>query len=370
MAAFTALASWPGAAPLLAATSGSRRCGAWPAWEGFRDKFIQTDGRVIDFSADSHSTSEGQAYSLFFALVANDRASFDRILAWTRANLAGGDFSARLMTWKWGRRGDGSWGVLDENAASDADVWLAYTLFQAGRLWKDAQLTGTARLVEARLEQDVIRHVPGAGYVLLPGPKGFALASGGYKLNPSYLPLPVLRGLAREVPKGPWQELAKSTLAMYDAVTPQRYAPDWIAARPGKGFALEAETGLVGSYDAIRAYLWAGMMPAADPDRARLLARLAGMQEWLRTNGAPPERVDAASGQGEGSGPTGFSAALLPYLEALKDTEAARRQRERIAQGGGVTQVYYEQALALFAFGWLDRRYRFERDGRLAICTP
>ncbi|MEI7536628.1 MAG: glycosyl hydrolase family 8, partial [Comamonadaceae bacterium] len=68
-------------------------CDGWSDWIIFRDRFVQADGRVVDFSADAQSTSEGQTYAMFFALVANDRPSFDRLLAWTRANLAQGDLT-------------------------------------------------------------------------------------------------------------------------------------------------------------------------------------------------------------------------------------------------------------------------------------
>lgn len=66
-----------------AADAASAGCGAaWPRWDAFKRDFISADGRVIDVgSADSRTVSEGQAYGLFFALVANDRRMFDTILA-------------------------------------------------------------------------------------------------------------------------------------------------------------------------------------------------------------------------------------------------------------------------------------------------
>jgi endoglucanase len=341
-------------------------CG-WPAWEAFRNKFVQADGRVIDFAADAHSTSEGQAYAMFFALVADDRAAFALLLRWTRANLAGGDLTARMMAWKWGKRADGSWGVIDANAASDADLWLAYILFQAGREWGDDSLRATAQLMQARIEREVVIHAPGIGPVLLPGPQGFGLKSGGWKLNPSYLPLPLLQGLQREAPMGPWLALARTSVAMLEAVTPQRLAPDWIALRPGRGFVLDPETGLGGSYDAIRVYLWAGMMSPHDPLRARVLARLSGMRGLAAKQLMPPEKIDAASGQASGAGPVGFSAALLPFFAAIGDTAASERQRNRITAAGGIPAVYFEQALGLFALGWMEQRFHFQRDGRLAL---
>lgn len=345
------------------------RCEAWPDWISFKNTFIQADGRVIDFSANAQSTSEGQAYSLFFALIANDREAFDKILTWTRTNLADGDFAGRLMAWQWGQRKDGNWGILDNNSASDADLWLTYVLFQAARIWKDPVLRATALLVEARIEKELILHVDDVGFVLLPGAKGFDLKSGGWKLNPSYLPLPVLHGLALEVPTGPWQALIKTTVSMFESVTPQQLVPDWVAVRPGKGFLLDMETGLVGGYDAIRAYLWAALMPAGDPNRKRLLSCMKGMRSLLEQQLVPPEKINALSGEVRGTGPVGFSAALLPFLEIEKAGNAASQQRRRILAAGGIPEVYYEQVLGLFASGWQEKRYRFELDGRVHVAN-
>jgi endoglucanase len=350
-----------------AASLGSAAC-PWPAWETFRNRFMQADGRVIDFSANDHSTSEGQAYGLFFALVANDRKAFDLILNWARTNLAGGDLTARLMAWHWGKKPDGSWGVLDNNAASDADLWLAYTLYQAAHLWRDASLRASAELLQARIEKELIVQIAGIGPVLLPGPQGFALKSGGWKLNPSYLPLTVLYGLQREAPRGPWQALAKSTLAMFDAITPQLLVADWVAFRPKMGFVLDPEVGVTGSYDAIRAYMWAGMMVASDPARGKLLARMRGMLPLLEKHGVPPHRIHTGNGTlSDGAGPLGFSAALLPFLAASGAQQLLETQRKRISAGGGLPAIYYEQALGLFALGFLEKRFQFARDGKLVL---
>lgn len=353
--------------PAGAAATASALAEGWPAWDVFRNRFIQADGRVIDFAAGGQSTSEGQAYTLFFALVASDRATFDRVLAWTRTNLAGGDLTARLMAWKWGQRPDGTWGVIDANAASDADLWLSYLLFQAGHLWQDDALRATALLIQERIVKELIVQVPGVGPVLLPGPQGFALEGGAWKLNPSYLPLPVLHGMALEAPNGPWRALRKNALVMLESVTPHRLAPDWVVVRADTGFRLDPKVGQTGAYDAIRIYLWAGLMPSQDPDRSRVLARLKGMQKLVEAQLVPPEKVDAATGRGEGTGPAGFSAALLPFFDAIGANAAVDQQRARITAMGGIPGVYYEQALALFALGWMDKRYRFEGNGRLVV---
>src|SRR5262249_34289203 len=116
-------------------------CGEWSAYRTFVERFVQADGRVIGFSTPTQqTTSEGQSYGLVFSLIAEDRATFDRLLGWTRANLAGNQFDAhnvRLPAWQWGKKPDGSYGVLDANSASDSDLWIAYDLLQAGLLWHE-----------------------------------------------------------------------------------------------------------------------------------------------------------------------------------------------------------------------------------------
>ncbi len=93
---------------------------------------IDSQGRVIDHSAQDRTTSEGQSYAMFFALVDNDRIRFDKLLNWTEVNLAGGDLTQRLPAWSWGKSPDGSWKILDQNPAADADLWIAYSLLEAG----------------------------------------------------------------------------------------------------------------------------------------------------------------------------------------------------------------------------------------------
>src|SRR6202162_6512109 len=76
-----------------ASTPATPQCTDWTAYRTFTARFVQADGRVIDYSTPTQqTTSEGQSYAMFFALVANDRATFDRLLAWTRTNLAADQF--------------------------------------------------------------------------------------------------------------------------------------------------------------------------------------------------------------------------------------------------------------------------------------
>ena len=54
---------------------------AWPVWDEFRNDALD-NGRVVDKSDDRKvTTSEGQSYAMFFALVTNDQMTFDGLAA-------------------------------------------------------------------------------------------------------------------------------------------------------------------------------------------------------------------------------------------------------------------------------------------------
>ncbi|KVL85730.1 cellulose synthase complex periplasmic endoglucanase BcsZ [Burkholderia stagnalis] len=359
-------------APATGQDAAGAACGAaWPRWDAFKRDFVSADGRVIDVgSADSRTVSEGQAYGLFFALVANDRRAFDTILGWTENNLAQGDLTARLPAWLWGRAADGAWRVLDANAASDADLWIAYTLVEAGRLWHERSYTARGALLAKRVLDDETASVPGLGLTLLPGPVGFRLANDQWRVNPSYSPPQVIRGLGARLPDDRrWASLAASTARVLLDTAPKGFSPDWALYRAGAGFAPDAATHAESAYNAIRVYLWAGMLDPADPLAAPLLARFAPFAEHIAAHGAPPEKVDTTTGAaGPNDGNGGFSAAAVPFLDArgqraLADAQAARVDTLARQSPPG----YYSSVLTLFGLGWRDARYRFGADGTLDV---
>ncbi len=123
----------PGVLALAAVTAqNAEGLAKWPLWESYADHFIDGDGRVIDFDSEDRTTSEGQSYVMFFALVANDRERFARVLGWTERNLTSLGLKKQLPAWMWGKGPDGAWGMRDGNSASDSDLWIAYTLIQGG----------------------------------------------------------------------------------------------------------------------------------------------------------------------------------------------------------------------------------------------
>lgn len=344
------------------------KCEIWPAWNKFRNSFVSDSGRIIDRSNPLHvTTSEGQSYALMFALIANDRASFELILRWTEDNLANGDLTSRLPAWQWGKREDNSWGVIDGTAASDADLWIAYALNEAGRLWKTQKYTALAELLAARILREETAEIPGLGLTLLPGSKGFHPDEITWRLNPSYLPIQILRRFAVIYPNSDWNKLITTALKIITHSAPLGFAPEWVNYQTEKEFQIDNLTISEGSFNAVRVYLWAGMLDSRDPAYSMLLKKLAPMGRYVASNGAPPREINVHSGVSNGSGTAGFSAALLPFLKASKMTVALHQQNQRVLALSPFDKIdnYYDQVLTLFGLGWIEDRYKFDRNGLL-----
>ena len=334
-------------------------CGVWPQWTAFHRHFFDA-GRIVDrHSDDARSTSEGQAYALFFALVANDQKRFEQLLEWTRDNLAGGDLTARLPAWLWGRKADNDWGILDHNPATDADLWLAYTLQQAGHLWSRPDLSASGQLLAQRLLRESSVTVPAIGPVLLPAPAGFRQAQ-GWRINPSYI-MPVLtHALAQSDPQ--WRSVHQTQAVLLLDSLAAGYPADWAhLSHDGRVTQIQPKASK-GSFDAIRVYLWAGISPASIEPVATLRRQLQPVITHLRRHGTPPLQLQQQSGVA----PASFSVALLPYLNSVDATDEFAQQLARTkARHESMQGRYYSQALTMFARGHVDGYYRFDSHGRL-----
>lgn len=372
--------AWLLLAVMLAGVLGTGcRAEPWTLWQQYAARYVDGQGRVIDKQGGDRTTSEGQAYAMFFALVANDRPVFDKLLKWTQDNLARGDMTQRLPAWSWGKAQDGQWTVLDAHSASDADLWMCYTLLEAGRLWKEPSYANLGRVMAARIAVEDVAFLPSFGPVLLPGPSGFHPAWNTWVVNPSYMPMPLLVRLAAEIPEGPWATMVAEQPKLLQATSVNGFAMDWMQYTVGDGWKPvplpgQKDAVAMGSYDAIRVYLWAGMTDPDTPGAQAALEAVRGMATYLKTQLLPPTKVDDKGVVINADGPVGFSAAVVPYLQVLGMKEQAKLQLDRIGATKdtstglfGKDQAYYDQNLALFALGWNEHRYRFDSKGELTV---
>jgi endo-1,4-beta-D-glucanase Y len=227
------------------------------SWRSYRQQFITPDGQVKVPEQGGGTISEAQAYALLRAMWARDETTFVRVYGWTYRHLSRqAKYGDSLLAWRWGRLPNGSWGVLDANSATDADLDYALALILAHRKgWRAPAglpdyLEESRRVQAAIIAREVVR-LPDGEPLLTPG--NWHEAQPPYLVNPSYFS-PATYRLFEQVSEGAaaagaWRQLAQSTYPFLAKVS-QRLGdrqgvglfPDWcrvtatggIGPAPGK----------------------------------------------------------------------------------------------------------------------------------------
>lgn len=341
-------------------------------WQNFVTSAIH-NGRVIDISDKRLiTTSEGQSYAMFFSLVAGDRALFDSLWQWTLNNLCAGDCGKKLPAWLWGRlpdtrnpqtrRIEEHWGIIDDNNAVDADLWIAYSLLEAARLWDvddyRAQALPLLELVKARC----VRTIGTLGSVCLPAQQGFLHEDGSVTLNPSYYPLQLLERFSQE--DAAWQNITRSSLRVLLRSSPTGIVPDWARFSP-RGLLLATDRSS-GSWDAIRTYMWAGMLASDVPERAALLECFRNAYGFVNARKEPIGTANAPRLTVGSPGPDAFCAAFLSWYPQSTEAAVMRSLLESVPVN---VQNYYKSMLTLFGRGFDDGCFAFDRHGHLLLAT-
>ncbi|WP_235919495.1 glycosyl hydrolase family 8 [Aureimonas psammosilenae] len=257
-------------------------------WALYASRFVSPEGRVIDDVNGGISHSEGQGYGLLIAVAADDRAGFERMLGWTRAELfvRGDDLAA----WRWDPNATPH--ITDRNNATDGDILIAWALYRAAKRWDRPKWRNEARaIVEAVMAKTT---APSAfGTVMLPGAQGFKAEDqpDGPVVNLSYWVFPALEELGEISPKLKRSGIAENGLRLAKVARfGQAGLPaDWTSLKgeqpaPAKGF--PAEFG----YNALRIPLYLAWSTHADEPL------LAGFTDALSAQAGGFRTVDLATG--------------------------------------------------------------------------
>lgn len=260
-----ALPSGPGSGRAEAAPSLAGILAESPGWPTYRARFVTAQGRVVDTANGSISHSEGQGYGMLLAVAADDRATFERIWGWTRANLM--VRSDALLAWRWAP--DQRPAVGDLNDATDGDLLVAWALTEAAEAWGESAYRTAARRIAVEVGRKAMLFKDPHGALLLPAVAGFSAADrpDGPLVNLSYWVFPAFQRLGLVAPEYDWQGLIRSGLDLLRQARfgPSRLPTEWISLkaepRPADGFPA------LFSYNAIRVPLylaWAGIGREAD----------------------------------------------------------------------------------------------------------
>lgn len=209
-------------------------------WTGYKQDFIQGDGRVVDHMRGGVSTSEGQSYAMLRSAWMNDRSEFNLTWEWTQHNLQ--VRHDHLFGYLWGQQAHGNWGILSHDSATDADEDIALALLFAAHQWHDAQYRRDAVAVIRDIWAHEIAWVQGRPY-LTAGNWAPRVASPGPVIDPSYLAPYAYRIFARVDPSHDWDQLIDTSYSVLAACTASRLGtsssagipPDWCAIRRSTG---------------------------------------------------------------------------------------------------------------------------------------
>lgn len=333
-AAAIALATGPGA---------TREMVGADEWSAYKGKFLAPEGRIVDDANGNISHSEGQGYGMLLAYLAGNRADFDRIWAFTRAELLLRDDG--LVMWKWDPVAKPH--VTDTNNASDGDLLIAYALALAGDAWSRRDLTAAATSLGRAFMRSNVKTV-GGRLVLMPAATGFDAKDrpDGPVINLSYWVFEALPVMAQLLPDLEWARLSNDGLDLLEQTLFGKAGlpPDWISLgdglQPARGFTPEF------GYNALRIPLY--LVRAGNRDSNLLSA----FGEAITAPGGALRLVDVPSGaQKAALSDPGYRA--IPAALACVVNDAKVPDEVRTFQP---TQ-YYPSTLHLLALSFLRSRY-------------
>lgn len=326
----------------------------WELYDSFM-KLHYTDGKIVDFDEKGNpfTTSEGQSYAMFFALVQKDKNRFDKLLNFVEKELCEGSFEKKLPAWKWA-----GGKVVDSNNATDSDMFIAYNLFNAADIFNEQSYKTKALAILSNIKKNCIAKNNVLGSVILPGTYGFN-ANGEIKLNPSYFPPFVMQKLSSY--DDDFKVYYQNVLNAIARGSEAGFAPDWIVLNQD-GNILSSKANF-GSYEAIRVYLWLGITAKTDPNRRLMIPLYQNMLKKVKNEHYVPEKVNLNTLETTGKGNVGFEASLI----ALADEKIKDLFRTRVKNHVFGKREYYSHALCLFATGFDEHRYEFTQNGSLLL---
>jgi endo-1,4-beta-D-glucanase Y len=244
------------AVALAATLQASPEPKAFDAWGSFKQRYVTSDGRVIDTGNKAISHSEGQGAGMLLATHFRDRAAFTSLWTWTKAHLQ--IRQDALFAWKWTPEA----GAEDPNNATDGDLLIAWALSRAAERWSEPQWREESRKITRDVLGKLVKQ-SGGHTVLLPGAYGFEGPEGAV-INLSYWIFPAFEHFQRRDSRPEWGQLKASGHALLREARFGRWGlpPDWLVMKtplaPAPGFKPRF------GYNAIRIplyLLWAGEAP-------------------------------------------------------------------------------------------------------------
>ncbi|MDQ3239348.1 MAG: glycosyl hydrolase family 8 [bacterium] len=334
------------------------------SWEKYKTQYISKDYRVVDPTQDNITTSEGQSYGMLRAVWMDDKETFDKLWQWSKDNLQRPNDS--LMTWKWGKRDDNSYGPMPnggENSASDADSDIALALILASNRWGEKSYEGDAKVLLSDLweyDTDVIngkRYLIAGNWAKLPNES---------VLNPSYFSPYAYRMFAEIDKKHDWNSLIAPGYEMLKNSSNDKLDKDKSVGLPPDWVSIDRKTGSLKaptltnlstnySYDAMRIpwrisldYQWNREGKAYD-----YLKGLTKLEEVYKDTGkiASGYTHDGVA-LNDNENPTMYATAL-GYFAVTNPDLAKKMYQEKLVELYSTDQSTFKDTIPYYEQNWL-----------------
>jgi endoglucanase len=224
-------------------------------WQNYKAEYIEPESnRTLDKQQNNITTSEGQSYTMFRAVIMGDQETFDASYKWTKDILKRKEDN--LFSWLFGEKPDGTYGVLTErggyNSASDADTDIALALIFAFNRWHQHEYLDDAMAIIEDIWDKEVMVIDGLPYMTANNVEKFT--PDDIIINPSYFAPYAYKIFAKLDPDHDWLGVVDSSYKVLNESTTV-LPPDWliIDKETGKTSPTNIENLTTNySYDALR----------------------------------------------------------------------------------------------------------------------
>jgi len=337
-------------------------------WYHYKQDYLEPGTlRALDKQRNNVTTSEGQSYTLLRAVWMDDKETFDPAWQWTKDNLQHTD--DKLLSWLFGERPDGTYGVLTDeggqNAATDADVDTALALLFASKRWNDSAHFGDAILLIRDIWEKEVITIDGRPYLLANNLDKDSLHPTAL-VNPSYFAPYAYRIFAQVDPEHDWlslvdtsyEVLEKATHDPLDTGSAAGLPPDWIQINKTTADISAVQTeGLTTNYgyDALRTP-WRIALDAEWFQEPRAYQALRGMSyledQWKRDGSLASSYTHAGEVVSRDDSHAMYGGAVGAFL-IINPEEAKQLYRSTLESLYDSSTFTWEKPLSYYDANWV-----------------
>ena len=194
-------------------------------------KYLQPLYRDGYFSDDEGGNSTYQSYALMQSYFVRDQKTFDQVWNFTRKNLQHLNDNLFSSVFKVDVETDDVQ-ILDTNTAVGADTDIAYTLFKAGKTWKNPTYIREAQLIISDIWDEHVASVEGR---LILSAKRNAAGAPLIEIKTSSIVPYAYAEFARYDKKHDWKKLSADSYILLNRLSGQEVHPDTSVFLPAEG---------------------------------------------------------------------------------------------------------------------------------------